>query len=180
MVQGGLQRQFKVNLYLLVFIQTSCVLLRSLHTRKCWQFLSDRQVELGAVWSLFISRVLRFCLRSTHGYLTFSGSLLMNCDVSLCFVWQWTGGWLHRAGAPSSTTTICWHLLIRASGKMGSVGMKNCTIPSWDLIPSTVDKRNHHEWMELLQFWFHLFVEFVMHTGRFSHFVLHLFPWSHC
>lgn len=43
------------HLYLLVFIQTSCVPLRSLHIRKCWRLPSHQRVKLACVWSLFIS-----------------------------------------------------------------------------------------------------------------------------
>lgn len=43
------------HLCLFVFIQTSCVLLRSLHIRKCWQFPLNQQDKPGCVWSLFIS-----------------------------------------------------------------------------------------------------------------------------
>lgn len=127
--------KLKWHLYLLVFTQTSCVLWRSLHIRKCWWFPSNQQVKPGSVWSLFISTGYSYILPKNHKqHFTFFDILLINCNVPLCFVWQRTRGWFHRAGALSSPTTICWHLLITTLGKTGNVIMHSCIVHFWDFI----------------------------------------------
>lgn len=109
------------RLCLFVFTQTSCVLLRSLHIRKCW-FPSNQQVMPDSVWSLFISTGCSYVLSTMHmQHFTLFDILLINCDVPLYFVWQWTTRRFYRAGALSSPTTVCWHLLITTLGKSGSV-----------------------------------------------------------
>lgn len=176
------------HLYLFVFTQTSCVLSRSLHIRKCW-FPSNQQAMLDSVWSLFISTGCSHILSTMHmPHFTFSGILLINRDVPLYFVWQWTRCWFYRAGALSSPTTVCWHLLITTLGKTGSVVhsrtffwvLYNEECVLYDEVIGLFPWRKETSMsraadVTVVWFWCHFIVSFVVDFGSFSHCFLHFF-----